>query len=132
MEKDADLLVAADLSPALSVVDFDATPLAWRPAPVPGGCRSSAACPWSRAGLLRNLLAHAGGHLYAESGKAVGLASSRVLACHTRTGGRHRFRLPRPAQVVDATTDRTVLQAGTGFAVRLAPRSTAIWFLHEA
>ncbi|MFA6111705.1 MAG: hypothetical protein WDA75_23335 [Candidatus Latescibacterota bacterium] len=36
-----------------------------------------------------------------------------------------------PARVVDATTGRTVLQAGTGFTVRLAPRSTAIWLLHD-
>ncbi|MFA6108488.1 MAG: hypothetical protein WDA75_06935 [Candidatus Latescibacterota bacterium] len=34
-------------------------------------------------------------------------------------------------RVIDATTGRTVLRAGTEFAARLAPHSTAIWFLHD-
>ncbi len=138
MEKDADLPLPATLSLALAIDDPAAEPLAWW-----AGTRCVAVaarrCAWGTSvlcalplvprTLLRNLLAEAGGHLYEPSGRDVLLASSRVLACHTREGGRRRFALPRAADVVDATTGKRVGTAVRAFGARLAPRSTAIWFL---
>jgi len=138
MEKDADLPVAPTLAPALRVADTEAVPLAYW-----AGTRAIAVaarqCRWGLSvfcGLplvprdfLRNLLEGAGGHVYERSGRSVVLASSRVLACHTRRGGPHTFALPERRDVVDATGGRRVASATSGFTTRLAPRSTAIWFL---
>jgi hypothetical protein len=135
MEKDADLPAPARLTPAFRVADREAEPLAYW-----AGTRYIAlALKQEKWGLsvfcglplvprrfLHNLLKAAGGHIYC-TGSDVWLANSRVLAVHTRKGGKRKVKLPQTMNVMDGTSGRTVARKVRSFTVTLPKRSTSIW-----
>ena len=78
---------------------------------------------------LRALAADAGVHTYCDAAEPV-YASRRLLACHTATGGRRRFRLPcECSKVTELFSGRLVAEHASTFDDDLPAPSTVLYRL---
>jgi hypothetical protein len=74
------------------------------------------AAPMPPAGLLRNALGHAGGHVYSPVGDLV-YANTGFLGLIARGSGPRPVRLPRPMRVTDAISGETLAEKTDAFRV---------------
>jgi hypothetical protein len=86
------------------------------------------AAPNIPAPVLRGIARYAGVHLYSEAGDVL-YATPELLSVHTAVGGPRTFTLPKKAEVVyDLMEKQLLARNAAAFTVRLAPRSTRLFF----
>ena len=87
------------------------------------------AVPYLPQQLLRNVLAQAGGHSYAESGTDVIYANSDYVALHSIFAGSRTISLPGRYNVYDVFNEKTVATGVTSFTVELTGKETRLFRL---
>ncbi len=98
------------------------------------GARTSvySAAPNLPAPVLRGVARFAGAHIYNDAGDVL-YATPELLGVHTIAGGRRKFRLRGPAEIVyDLFERRTVARGAADFQIDLPPASTSLFYTGPA